>query len=820
MINSVPFRLAVKQSVSCLKLSEWRALLFALMMAITISGLMAALGDRIERTLMRQGSALLGGDLLLSHTRPLEQRYLSTADKLGLRHTQVTQLATMANHADNFLLVTVRSLTAPYPSGQIELDSPSPSPLPSSGEAWAEIGVYERLGLQPGDQIQLGNHSFTLTRIIRSAPDRGRGFISFNPQLIIPEGALEGTGLLGPGARMQYRQLFAGSPDQIKVLATELQKTIPSGVQLTALKNDESQQNSALTKSSSYLRLGALFALLISAMTIFLSLRRFTQSQFKRAALLKSLGLSERQLLQLYISQLAIAWLICSLTGISLALVLERLGLFLLQGLLPQPIPDASWFVYATGAILGGAILLGMGIPALLVLQKSNTSQLLQSRAVRLSWRGRLPYVIALFTLIACSALYLNNLTLTLSLIAILLIAGIVLGWLGAYIASRLTQRLAPYHRLGHLLNSRVIQQQRWYRVQIPVICLLFALLSTNLIALNDLLGRWQAQLPAETPNHFLINIQEWERAEVEQLLQQNGIVSTLWPIYRGRLTKVNGQPLADVLTPEQLDQPSLKRELNLTSATGIPEHNRLVAGRWQPQGGVSIEQKEAEELGLEIGDQISFDIAGREATAEISSIRTVRWDSFQPNFYFIFSPGVLENFTPSYMTSFHLTDNSADVSRQLISQFPTLTLIDVRQILSQLQQLLERLSLLSTLLMLLTSSAGLVLLYVTLTQELEQRRYENALLQTLGASQHQCRQLDQLEMGLIGGLSGLLAVVITELSLWSVHQQLLKLEPALHPYLWVSLPLIGCGLFIAVSQLSHRQQNLNHSYQTLINRI
>lgn len=531
---------------------------------------------------------------------------------------------------------------------------------------------------------------------------------------------------------------------------------------------------------------------------------------------MKSLGLSDRELLKLYLAQLGFAWLFAATLGCALAWLLERSGLSLLQGLLPQPVPEASPWTYASGPLLGFSILICLGLPALLKLQQSNPAQLFQGQSGQLRWGSNLPYLLALILLLAMTSLYLNSLSLTLLLASVLLLLGSALGWLGAGVCARIARQLANRYPLGQLLLSRVQQQQRWYRIQIPVISLLFALLSINLIALNDLLGRWQSQLPEDTPDHFLINIQEWEKPELQTLMAKHQLDSELWPIYRGRLTKVNDRPLAEVLTPEQLAQPSLKRELNLTSATGIPEHNKLIAGEWMSKGGVSIEQEEAAELGLEIGDRISFDIAGREVSAEISSIRAVRWDSFQPNFYFIFSPGILEEFSASYLTSFHLGERSAGVSRELIQNFPTLTLIDVRQLLDQLQQLLSRLSLLSSLLMLLTTGAGLVLLYVTLTQELEQRRYENALLLSLGASQRQCRQLDRMEMGLIGLVSGGLAVLLTELSLWPIHQQLLKLEATVHPSLWLVLPVLSALLFVVISSVSHRQQNLSQSYQTL----
>lgn len=814
---SAVLRLAYQQSLTHLKLSEWRALLIALMMAIIIASLMAVLGERIERTLLRQGSEILGADLVLSHTRPLSRDYLEQAASFNLQTSQVTQLATMANQSENFLLVTIRALQGAYPRGEILLDQAADTALPTAGTAWAEAGVFERLGINVGDQITLGNKTFTLTRVIRSAPDRGRGFISFNPQLIIQHDELADTGLLGPGARMRYRQLFAGDGDAIAQWQQYLSEQLPEGAQLQSLETQTGQQNSALNKASSYLRLGSLFAILISALTIFLSLRRFTQSQSKRAAILKTLGLSDRQLLNLYLLQLGLAWVAVAAVATVMAILLERLGLHLLTDLLPQPIPAATVSTYLVGPLLGLAIIFSMGLPPLLSLKNCHPAQLLQDQAQHKTLLNYWPYVTAALLLLGFTSLYLNNFVLTLSLSAVLIISAYLIGWLGERLCHRIAQVLARRHPLGALLLSRTRQQKRWYRIQIPVICLLFALLSINFVALNDLVSRWQNELPPDTPNHFLINIQSWEKEALQQTLQQYQVDSQLWPIYRGRLVKINDLALSEALTPKQRQEPSLKRELNLTSATGLPEHNQLVAGQWQQQNSISVEAEEARELGLSLGDKLTFNVGGEEVSAEITSIRSVKWDSFQPNFFFIFSPDVLAPLTASYLTSFYVDESQTQLSRDIVQNFPTITLIDVRQILEQLQQLLSKLSLLSGALMLLTTAAGVVLLYVTLTQELEQRRFENALLQTLGASEQQCRKLDQLEMLVMGAVSGGLAVLITELSLWPIHQQLLQLPAELHPFLWLLLPAISMLVFSLAGVFCHRRQSVSQSYRRLL---
>lgn len=821
MTTSSLLKLAWQQTLAAGRLPIWRALLLALTVAIAIATLLAVLGDRLEQSLGRQTAELLGADMTLHSSRPIPVAVANNASTLGLETSQVAQFPTMIEAGENLLLISLRAINMPYPLRGNIVTQPERAGIPEPGTLWAEPAVLERLNLEVGQQIELGYAQFTIAAKLISTPDRGNGFSNFSPQVMINQQDLDATGLLGPGSRVRYRQLFAGDPVALTKLESQLRPDLASGERLITLDSSNNINGGALNNASRYLRLGALLTLLISALTIALSLRRYTLNSRDRAAVLLSLGMTARQLQGLFLLQLLLAWLVCALMGTVVALGLEQMTLYLLDDLLPQPVPPAQPELYGLGALLGLVSLITLGLPPMVAMSQVSVMHLFRRSATPTTWGGRLLQLVAGVMLTGLLMLYLDDLKLTLILIASLLLTAWLLGKLGAWLLRISAFALAGRHTLVRLLRLRLQQQQRWHQMQIPVISLLLALMAISLWARSDLLDRWQSQLPDTTPNHFLINIQQHERDGVDQLLQSYDLQSQLYPMIRGRISGLNGEPIATAFTAQQRQHNALNRELNLTWGEQMPAHNRLLSGQWasQSDGGevqLSVEQEFANTLGLTLGDQLMFSIGSHTVEGTISSIRSVQWESFQPNFYVIFTPGALDNMPVSYITSFYASGEQRKVGNQLLQQFPTITLIDIEQLLAQARSLIGKLSDTSGLVMLLTLLAGLVLVFTTLSQELDQRRYENALLHTLGATPQQCQQLDLLEFALLGLVCGGLAAALGEIALWFIHQRLVLIEPVLHPGNWLLLPLAATALFTLTGLLARRRVDERNSYQLL----
>ncbi|WP_027857499.1 ABC transporter permease [Marinobacterium jannaschii] len=814
------WRLAWQQSRSGLKQPQWRALLLALLVAITLATLLALLGNRMEQSLQRQTADILGADLVIRNSRPLPAEYRQQAGQLGLQSSEVIQFNSMLSFEDQLLLSSLKVVTPPYPlRGEIVTRSDNNHDLPQAGQIWVDTAILERLRAQPGDLIQVGYLELQISAVMQSSPDRGSGFGSFSPQALISAADLEASGLLGPGARVRYRQLYAGEQDTLQQFEQWLKPRLQSGERLISLQSQQNFSGGALNNAASYLRLGALLALLLCALTITLSLRRYTRSSSQRAALLLSLGLTPQQLVQLYLCQLLIAGLICALPGTLLAMAAEQLALGMLADLLPQPVPAASLWLYGSGALLGLMILLTLGLAPILSISRVSVSRLFSQQDNATPLTGRSLQLLALAALLGLLLFYLGDIRLSLLLLSGLIISSVLLAFSGSWLVQQLSRRLAARLPLGRLLQLRMQQQRRWHRLQIPAMSLLLAIAAIALVSRNDLIDRWQQQLPAQTPDHFVVNIQSWEQQPLAAFLQARQVDSRLYPMVRGRIGALNGVTAADAFNPQQRKHNALNRELNLTWGAQLSDHNRIREGKWhgaEAKGEISVETEMAQQLGLKLGDQVSFNIAGQTVTATLSSIRDVDWQSFRPSFYVIFSPGALDQLPVSYITSFSTPPQQQTLAADLIAQFPTLTLIDIRQLLDQARELVSHLVDASGLVMGLTLAAGLLLLFTSLTQELEQRRYENALIQVLGATPKQARQLDLMEFALLGMVCGLMAAVLAELALWPLYGQLIRIEPELHPALWVMLPLLATALFLLIGLTGRRALDQRHCYRLL----
>ena len=804
-------RLALRQGRASWRRLEWRALAAALFIAICLSTLLAVTGSRLEQSLGQQSAALLGGDLVLSSSRPIAQERLQAVHDAGLAVTPVTQLTSMFSANDRFLLGSIKAVQPPYPlRGEIKTEPPQSDDVPRSGMVWVEKTVLQRLDLKPGDTLELGYKSFRISAVLLHSPDRGRGFGSFNPQVIINHSDLADTQLVGPGARIAHRLLIAGEAEAINAFAARLKPTLSTTERLMSLNSDDNLQGNLQQNLNRYLRLSSVMALLLCALTILLSLRRYSHSNLNKAAVLLNMGLQPRHLVQLFSLQLLQLWLICAVLGTATAAMLDLLVGSLLSSMLPGELPDVSASQWLQGTLMGLVLLITLGLPPILAMSQVSVMQLLRQSEPANVNAGRGLTALALLLLLAWIGFYLDSLLLALTLCLVLVGISWLLGLVGQQMTRKISQLMATRLRLGRLLVLRIQQQRRWQRLQIPVMSLLLALMALLWMARSDLMERWQEQLPLDTANHFVINIQPWEKDQLADFLGKEAIDSRLYPMVRGRITGLNDQAVDDAFNAEQRKHNALNRELNFTWGSELAPENNVIEGQWPPrfengEATVSVESSMAEHLGLKLHDKISFSVGAHSFSARVDSIRQVKWDSFRPNFYMIFSAEALQQLPVSYITSFYLPPENTTLASKLLDQFPTLTLIAIDQLLAQARQLIEHLVDASSLIMGLSLMAGTILVITLMTQERAQRRYENALLQSLGATAADCRKLDRLEFGLSGLVCGALAALLAELALWPIHQQALNIDATVHPFSWILLPLLGMLMFTLLGGLTRR---------------
>jgi putative ABC transport system permease protein len=321
----------------------------------------------------------------------------------------------------------------------------------------------------------------------------------------------------------------------------------------------------------------------------------------------------------------------------------------------------------------------------------------------------------------------------------------------------------------------------------------------------GDLLADWRHSLPPDVPNNFLINIRPEERGTLQDFLKSHGFgTPQMYPMVRARITAINSIPSESLKFKAESGRGFLEREQNLTWSAGLMEDNQLLAGRWwtaadagKPLVSISSEYQEA--LQLKLGDHLSFDIAGEPLTVEVASIRKIRWDSFRPNFFLVLPPGLLDGAAGTYMTSVFLTSAERPALADLVREFPTVSVFDVDAILRQIRDIMDRASLAVQYVFLFTLVAGVVVLLAAVQSTRDERRYESAMLRTLGASRTTVLQGVAAEFSALGFLSGTLAAFGATGVGWILAKRLFSLQFTLDPWVW-AVGLVCGTLLVGLS--------------------
>jgi putative ABC transport system permease protein len=289
-----------------------------------------------------------------------------------------------------------------------------------------------------------------------------------------------------------------------------------------------------------------------------------------------------------------------------------------------------------------------------------------------------------------------------------------------------------------------------------------------------------------------MINIRPDEGAAVRAFFADRGLPPTeLVPMVRARLASINGVEVGKIAFKSDRAKDFVEREANLTYTRQLRDDNKIVAGSWWREGDgkgarVSVEQDYAERLGIRLGDTLAYDVAGEMVTAQVASLREVRWDSFQPNFFVVFSPGVLEQVSGTLITSVHVEPSQRPALVDLVKRFPEVTVIDIDALLSQVRDVMDKATLAVQYVFLFTLLAGLMVLLAAVQATRDERRYESAMLRTLGASRKVVFQGVAAEFVVLGVLAGLLAATGATIAGYFLANEVFNLKYTPDPWVWV----------------------------------
>jgi len=388
-----------------------------------------------------------------------------------------------------------------------------------------------------------------------------------------------------------------------------------------------------------------------------------------------------------------------------------------------------------------------------------------------------------------------------------------VAGWLLVRLTGRLRGMAGVAWRYGLANLSR---RGRESIVQVVAFGLGLMVLILLTLVRNDLMDTWRQSLPANSPNQFMINIQPQEVPEMQRFLAgQNLEVPEFVPLVRARMTTINGRDVSQIEFENPQGERWAKRESNLSFGDSMQTGNTLTEGRWwqpgTPDHEVSVEVDFANDLGLKLGDELGFDIAGEPVTARVTSFRSVEWDTFKPNFFMVFSTAALAGYPASYITALYVEPGDDAKLIDLMRQFPSVTVIDLDASLAQVRDVMDKASLAVQAVFLFTLVAGLVVLWAAVQSSMQERSFESAILRTLGASRGRVLAGVVVEFVAIGLLAGLLASTGAGLAAWHLAVNVYELQYHFNPVLWVSGPLIGM-LLVGSSGLLATWRVVGHS--------
>lgn len=808
-------RLGWRTLLRDLRAGELRLLMVAVTLAVAALTSVGFFADRLQGGLQRDALQLLGGDVVVASDNPTPQAFVDKAQALGLQTVGTMGFPTMGRASDAqggaSKLVALKSVAAGYPlRGTLKVaDAPGAAEqatrdIPAPGEVWVDAPLLDALGLAMGDQLLLGDAQLRIARIIVIEPDRGAGFMSFAPRVMLNAADVPATGLVQPASRITYRFAVAGQPAAVKAFsdwaAEEVKKPEVRAVRVESLESGRPEMRQTLDRAQKFLSLVALLAALLSAVAVALAARGFAADHLDASAMLRVLGQSQRTIAGAYTTEFALIGIFASALGVAVGYLVHNVFVLLLSGLVESALPAPSLWPVAFGLGMGLTLLLAFGLPPVLQL-----AQVPPLRVIRRDVGGLKPASLAVLCVgVAGFAALLLAVSsdLKLGLIAVGGFAGAValfagLSWVAVKLLRKSVNETTAPRWL--VLATRQISARPAYAV-VQVSSLAVGLLALVLLVLlrTDLISSWRQATPPDAPNRFVINVMPEQADDFQKNLQTNGVAKYDWyPMIRGRLLAVNGQPVGPDNYTEDRAKRLVDREFNLSTAVQQPPHNQIVAGRWTENeaGAVSVEEGIAETLGLKLGDRLLFDIGGVQNEARITSLRKVDWGSMRANFFVMYPVQQLEGVAITYLAAYRAPEVQG-FDNALVRQFPNITNVDMASTINQVQRVLDQVIRAVEFLFAFTLAAGLVVLFAAVTATREERAREFAIMRAVGARASLLRQVQRAELVGVGLLAGFLASAVAVGVGWGLARYVFD-------FAWTASPWVPLGGALAGAVLA-----------------
>lgn len=810
-------RLALRLVARDWRAGELRVLIAAIVLAVSSIGTVAFFADRVKGGLAQQANRLLGADLMVSGDRPLPQAYAAEAEALGLATSPAIRFNSMVQQSRIVdaaaVLTDVKAVSDGYPlRGSIMLAEPGATGdrpakgIPAPGEAWIDTRLAERIGARVGSKVAVGDAALTVTAIVAQEPEIAGLTFAPGPKLLLNLRDVPGTNLLQPGNRATWRLLIAErTPGRIDDYRAWLSGRIERGQRVETVRDLRPEVRQTLERAERFLSLAALVAVLLAAVAVALAASRYLRRHIDAAAMFRCFGTPVATTLTLFVVQFAVLGLCACALGVVGAMIGQELLAALLSGAFVETLPWPSGMPALTAFATGFLLLFGFALPPLVALANVPPLRVLRRDLPRPRGGGILAYIGGAATvavLIAWHAHEAQAASIMLAGVGGLLVAAGGFALLLLSLLQRLPTRGLSW-RFG-LANLR--RRPLASSVQIAALALGLASLLLLTVVRGDLIRDWRASLPPDAPNQFLVNVLPDQVADARAwLARQLHVEVPFKPMVRGRLVEVNGAPLDTSRYTDRRARRLAEREFNLSWTDELPVGNRIVQGRfWSPRAqgadaGISLEEGIAQTLGVKVGDRLTFDAGGIRVSAPVTSTRKVNWDSFRVNFFALFAPGALNDLPATYIAAFRAPEGDTSWLSGLVQRDPNILSIDVAAILRQVQGIVDRVARAVEFVFLFTLAGGLLVLQAAIASTQDERKFDAAVVRTLGASRSQLQSAQAAEFLLLGALSGLLGAGGATAIGWALADRVFNIPFSANPLVWL-YGVVGGALAVLIS--------------------
>ena len=667
---------------------EMALLLVALLVAVGTVTSISLFVDRLQSALLEESSNFLAADRQISSSQAIPEAFVQQAHQRGLNTAQTLVFPSMVFAGDLNQLVSVKAVDATYPlrgdlivgSEPFQRGAPTDS-VPEPGTVWLDSRLFPAMNLGLGDTIEVGMAKLTVASVLIAEPDRGGSFFDLGPRLLMNIQDVAATEVVQPGSRLSYRLLLSGAEVELEALREAL--PLKPNFSWVSVRESSPRIGRALDRAESFLLLGGLLGVLLAGIAVGLSAHRYAQRHFEHVGVLKTLGATPTQILRGFMSLLLMVGLAAIGLGLLLGSLLHVAIVEVLATLIAVELPLPTARPFLLGGATGLICALAFAMPAFIHLKNVEPMRVIRRDLGVAPLSRWLSYGAAAGGSLLLLVWYTKDLWLTLwtlvSIVGICVVFG-AMAW-----ALLKGGRVAGMQaKSGWRLALAGLQRRRTENTaQILIFGVAIMLLLVMVLIRTALIDEWRSQVPEDAANHFVMNIAEEEVDGVRALVRQGATEGEfLFPMIRGRVAQVN--ELSAKEWQESVRKgpggPRLTSERSLTWSVLAPENNEIVAGRWwsadSTESEVSLELDYAEDFSLGLGDRMEFDVGGKTVWATVTSIRSLEWESMTPNFFIILSPGALQGFPATYMTSFFLESNEKVFLNTLLSQYPTITVI------------------------------------------------------------------------------------------------------------------------------------------------